>query len=133
MKMTSRSLVFRGAGRLLASAILLTLAQLNRPGDELAAQTQNSITVAGTVRDSTGQPIAEAQVFLEQVGTAKSIQAKTNADGTFTLAADRSGTYTLRAEKSGLHARTVEPFVLAAGENKHIDLVLASPSTAAME
>src|SRR5271163_4731918 len=100
MKMTSRSLVFRGAGRL---------------------------------RDSTGQPIAEAQVFLEQVGTAKSIQAKTNADGTFTLAADRSGTYTLRAEKSGLHARTVEPFVLAAGENKHIDLVLASPSTAAME
>jgi len=118
---------------LLAFAILLTLAQPNRPGDELAAQTQNAFTVAGTVRDSAGQPVADAQVFLEQADAAKSVQTNTNADGTFALAADRLGTYTLRAEKSGLHARTLEPFVLAAGENKHIDLVLASPSTAAME
>src|SRR5580704_11726045 len=133
MKTTSRSLVVRGAGRLLASAILLTLAQPDRPGDELAAQTQNAFTVAGTVRDSTGQPVPDAQVFLEQTGAAKSVQTKTNADGTFALAADRPGKYSLRAEKSGLYARTTEPFVLTAGENKHIDLVLASPSTAAME
>jgi tetratricopeptide (TPR) repeat protein len=131
--MPSLAFVLRGASRLLASAILVTLAQPARPGDELAAQTQNAFTVTGTVRDATSQPVADARVFLEQAGGTKSVQTKTNADGTFALAADRSGTYTLRAEKSGLHARTIEPFVLTAGENKHIDLVLASPSTAGME
>ena len=133
MKMTSLSLVFRVAGRLLVSAILFTLVQPDGPGDELAAQTRSAFTVVGTVRDSTGQPVADVRVFLEQAGAAKFVQAKTNVDGTFALAADRPGTYTLRAEKSGLHARTIEPFVLTAGENKHIDLVLASPSTAAIE
>jgi len=133
MKMTSLSLVVRGTGRLLASAFLLTLALPDRPGNELAAQTQNAFKVAGTIRDSAGQPVADARVFLEQADAAKSVQAKTNSDGAFALAADRSGTYTLRAEKSGLYARTTEPFVLTAGENKHIDLVLTSPSTAAME
>jgi tetratricopeptide (TPR) repeat protein len=96
-------------------------------------QVSNTITVSGTVRNSTGQPVAGASVFLREKVWSKSVQTKTNADGTFTVSTDRPGSYTLRAEHAASRAGGGEFFQLAAGESKHMDLVLAAVPFAAME
>jgi tetratricopeptide (TPR) repeat protein len=122
------------ATALLSVAVLLlgwppiAITARNRP-----PQSQDAITVSGTVRDSAGEPVAGASVFLEEKGFATPMEAKTNPDGTFTISSKHPGTFTVRAEKSGLRGGSNEPFVLSAGETKHLALVLAAASPGTME
>src|ERR1700730_11982093 len=58
------------------------------------------VTVEGTIRDTTGKPVAGANVLLIEKGN-RTIETKTNAVGTFVLSSDHGGTYTVRAGKSG--------------------------------
>jgi tetratricopeptide (TPR) repeat protein len=92
-------------------------------------QSQDAITVSGTVRNSAGEPVAGASVFLEEKSAASPMEAKTNPDGTFTISSKHPGTFTVRAEKSGLRGGTKEPFVLSAGETKQLALILAAASS----
>jgi len=92
-------------------------------------QSQDAITVSGTVRNSAGEPVAGASVFLEEKSAASPMEAKTNPDGTFTISSKYPGTFTVRAEKSGLRGGTKEPFVLSAGETKQLALILAAASS----
>ncbi len=135
MKTTSVSRLRRGAGGFCAGVLLVVLMLPGWSHSELCAQSPNTFTVSGTVRNPAGEAIAGAQVILEEAGSARNFETKANADGTFAIAVRRGGTYTLRAEKSGLRPRSTKPFVLSAGKNKHFDLVLGSSasSTPAME
>ncbi len=83
------------------------------------------ITIRGTVRNGAGEPVEGASVVLKEQGSAEPVETKTNAEGSFTLRLPRAGTYTVRAEKSGLRQEGKAPLVLAAGETKHVDIVLA--------
>lgn len=94
----------------------------------------DSIMVSGTVRNPVGQPIAGASVYLDEKGSPKSVETKTNPDGSFAIFASHSGTFTLRTEASGLRGESKESFALSAGETKHLDLVLsARPASTSME
>ena len=89
-----------------------------------AAESRPVITVSGTVRDSAGNPVADASVFFEERATAASVETKTKADGAFSFLALRPGTYTVRAEKAGLRSRASVSLLLSLGEKKQVDLVL---------
>src|SRR5580704_15717107 len=131
MKVTSLSRSQRGPIGVPASVIVFALVLLSWPGSMLSAQgSLEAIVVTGTVHTSAGAPVGGASVLLEEKGSSKPIETKTNADGTFAASLDRAGTYTVRAQKTGLSGSSKGPLVLSAGDKRHLDLVLA-PDTSA--
>jgi tetratricopeptide (TPR) repeat protein len=117
-------------------ALLLLLFSLTQIAD-LAAQPaaqqsnapqQNNIVLEGTVRDATGNPVAEALVFLEEKGGARLVKTTTNPDGTFAFTLAKPGTYAVRAEKNSLRSVTKPPLVLKLGEKQDCDVTLAAVS-----
>jgi len=95
-------------------------------GQGTSPQRRDAIKVEGTVRNSAGEPIADATVFLEGKDPSSSDQMKTKADGSFLISVLSRGTYTLRAEKSGWRKSVSSSLVLSAGDELHVDLVLES-------
>lgn len=95
---------------------VVTFAQTPAPAPRPA------IIVDGTVRNSAGQPLSDVSVVFEEKATAESIEAKTDAKGTFSFLTFRPGSYNVRAEKGGM--RTAAALSLLLGEKKQIDLVL---------
>ena len=89
-----------------------------------AAVSPDTLTIEGTVRNASGEPIAGATVLLEEKGNSTKLETKTNAAGAFVLAAGRAGTYTVRAQKSGWRDAIVDSLILSLGDTKHVDLVL---------
>jgi tetratricopeptide (TPR) repeat protein len=96
---------------------------------QASAEPRPAITVSGTVRNSAGTPIADADVFFEEKATSASAQSKTKSDGTFSFLALRPGTYTLRAEKSGTRAASPASLLLSPGDKKQVDLILDGAQT----
>src|SRR6266850_4227419 len=123
-----RSLV---AFALLMAVTRATLAQTS------AAEPRPVSTVSGTVRNSDGNPVADASVFFDEKATTASVETKTKGDGTFSFLALRPGTYTVRAEKTGMRVAAPASLLLSMGEKKQIDLILerapANPSGDAKE
>jgi tetratricopeptide (TPR) repeat protein len=96
-------------------------------GQSVQAQSQDrpdSATLQGSVRDSTGRPVAAATVYLQ--GGTQTLTARTDSDGAYRFSTLREGTYTLRAELSGYHDVIFGPCVLGQNESKRIDLTLGS-------
>jgi tetratricopeptide (TPR) repeat protein len=123
----------RGEDRFGASLLFVVVLLLGWCQSGLFAQAPDAITVSGAVHNQAGQAVAGAQVLLEAAGTGKNLETTTNAGGTFAFAVPRAGTYTLRAEKDGVRTRTTEPFGLAAGEKRHLDLVLGASASASSQ
>ena len=87
-------------------------------------QFSGDATVQGTIRDAAGNPVTVATVFLEEKGSATTVETKTDAAGAFVLSAEHAGTYTVRARKSGSRDAAMDSLVLSLGERKQVDLVL---------
>lgn len=85
-----------------------------------------SATLKGRVRDSHGQPVADAVVSLRGKADAQTLTASTDAGGNYRFAGVPQGTYTLRAEMAGNGGASFGPFVLGPAEAKNIDLTLGS-------
>jgi tetratricopeptide (TPR) repeat protein len=64
---------------------------------------QNRGAIQGRVLDSTGQPVRDASVSLEQEGHSKTAMT-TKSDGSFLFSELPAGTYQIHAEKSGKHS-----------------------------
>lgn len=62
---------------------------------------QNQLTLEGSVRDSSGRPVAGAAVYLQAQGVPESLVTETRPDGTFHFSDLRSGVYSIHAEKAG--------------------------------
>src|SRR4029077_4578729 len=110
-----------------AAALLLVLSSAATFAQTPAAEPRPAIIVSGIVRNSPGNPIADASVVFEEKATAVSVETKTKADGAFSFLTFRPGTYTVRAEKAGMRAPASASLLLSLGEKKQIDLVLESP------
>ncbi len=107
-----------------AASLLLCIALLPRI---LHAQ-----TVAGTVTEAGGGPVAGALVSLRDGAGGQRAATLTGADGDFTLRAPRPGEYRLRAERAGYATVTTAPLSLAEGVSRTADLEL-SPAALALE
>jgi tetratricopeptide (TPR) repeat protein len=113
-----------GAALIALAAALSWLSGAAFAQDPLPRRYDARITVGGTVRNSAGEPVADASVFLEEKGSSTPVATKTNAAGAFLLAATHAGTYSLRAAKSGFRSAVAESLTLAPEDKKHVDLVL---------
>jgi tetratricopeptide (TPR) repeat protein len=84
----------------------------------------DTLTIEGTIRNASGEPIAGATVLLQEKGDSTKVETKTDATGAFVLAAGHAGTYAVRAGKSGWRDAVVDSLILSLGDRKHVDLVL---------
>src|SRR5271167_4353307 len=102
------------------SASMLVLAKEHFP------QQAGAVTVEGTVRNTAGEPVADAMVLLEEKGNTTIVETKSKVDGTFVLSFVHGGTYTVRAEKMGYSDTVADSLELRLGNKKHVDLVLCA-------
>jgi tetratricopeptide (TPR) repeat protein len=98
------------------------------PAAVIAQQTHpqhgDGITIQGSVFSSAGKSIADASVRLEQEGTLKRVETKTNAAGVFEFTDLSPGRYLLSAEKSGQKTHGNLALALTQEDRKNIDLIL---------
>ncbi len=91
------------------------------------AQTQNTVILMGSVRDSDGHPLAASVSLTDAHG--QTLTTHADAEGTYQFRALRDGTYTLHAEMAGFATAASGPFVLENG-TKRFDLTLAAAPAA---
>src|SRR5260370_3480783 len=84
----------------------------------------DGVTVQGNVLNSAGKSVGDASVWLEQEGTLKRVETKTNAAGAYAFTTLAPGRYLLSAEKSGRKSRGPVVLAFAQGDRKDIDLIL---------
>lgn len=92
------------------------------------AQT-NSASLRGTVQDPSHAAIPGAQVSATNPATGQVLSAATNDQGIFDFPFIPPATYVLRAERAGFQSYQQQGLVLAAGETRRQDIVLALGST----
>lgn len=59
-------------------------------------------TISGTVKDASGNGLANVEVFVHQQGLGSSIFTQTNASGTFSLSVSDYGNYEIGAQSGGI-------------------------------
>ena len=91
---------------------------------EAARLQSGAIRIHGRVIASSGSPVSDARVRMEQEGVPGGLETMTDAAGAFAFSAPKSGSYSLIAKKSGLCDRATV-VVAPSGEIKQIYLVLA--------
>jgi tetratricopeptide (TPR) repeat protein len=91
---------------------------------QIHPQHGDGITIQGSVFNSAGKCIADASVRLEQEGTRKHVETKTNAAGVFAFTDLPPGRYLLNAEKSGQKTHGTLALALPQKDRKNINLIL---------
>ena len=99
--------------------VLICLAVLTAP---IYGQGTGSIT--GTVRDNTGAVVPNAAITLTDVGTQNTIDAKTNAEGEFLVAALPPGVYNLDVTATGFNRYQAKGIVLRVSQRARVDIAL---------
>jgi tetratricopeptide (TPR) repeat protein len=103
-------------------------------GRTAQGQSQNptgSATLQGTVRNSHGDAIAAATVYLQLKTGTQILTVRTDSDGAYRFSTLSDGVYTLRAEIAGYSSTIFSPCVLAPRETKRVDLTLESTTVSA--
>jgi Carboxypeptidase regulatory-like domain/TonB dependent receptor len=81
-------------------------------------------TISGSVTDSSGAAIADAQVTLTNVGTAEKRSQTTGADGLYGFVNLFQGTYRIDVEKAGFKRTSRADVVVELQQTSRIDLVM---------
>ena len=112
-----QSLVARRVAGLLALIILAGLCQ------PLSAQI-GTANLSGTVIDSTGAVIPDAQVVLKSMTENASRQTTTDAVGRYQIPAILPGTYSLVVDARGFEAQRLENISLSSGQGSTLNVTL---------
>jgi tetratricopeptide (TPR) repeat protein len=123
---TVNSRFLRGAFIVIAALIYVLPAAAG--AQQTHPQHSDGITIQGNVFNSAGKCIAGASVWLEQDGTLKHVETKTNAAGVFAFTALPPGRYLLSAEKSGQKTHGALALALPQENRENIDLILEVPA-----
>ncbi len=81
-------------------------------------------TVTGSVTDSSGAAIADAQVTLTNLGTSEKRNQSTGSDGLYTFVNLFAGKYKVDAEKAGFKRTTRTDIVVEVQQTYRIDLTM---------
>jgi len=105
-------------------AAVISVFHLAALAQQTHTQHVDGVTIQGNVLNSAGKSVGDASVWLEQEGTLKRVETKTNAQGAFAFATLASGRYLLSAEKSGQKSHDTIVLASPEGDRKDIDLIL---------
>jgi hypothetical protein len=89
----------------------------------LYAQYDNG-SLVGTIRDSSGAPIAGASVKITNTATAGTSETKTNSSGDYEFPSLRVGVYTVSANAPNFSDAVGQNITVSVGNRQHIDLTL---------
>src|SRR5947209_14672846 len=81
-------------------------------------------TVTGSVTDSSGAAIADAQVTLTNLGTSEKRTQSTGSDGLYSFVNLNPGRYKIEAEKTGFKHFTRPEVVVEVNQSARIDVTL---------
>ncbi len=81
-------------------------------------------TVGGSVTDSSGAAIADAQLTLTNLGTSEKRVQSTGTDGLYTFVNLNPGRYTIDVEKSGFKHVTRSEVIVDVAQSVRIDLTM---------
>ncbi len=98
------------------------LALLLLPASTLLGQGTGSIT--GTVRDSTGAVVPNADVTLTDIGTKNALKTKSNAEGDYLFAAVPPGAYDLSVSATGFSSYDAKGIILRVAQRARADATL---------
>ena len=87
------------------------------------AQYENG-SVVGTIRDSSGAPVPNAQVVITNTGTAATTTLTTNAQGDYDAPQLRVGVYDIQATAQGFSHAVASHITVSVGARQRIDLGL---------
>jgi len=85
---------------------------------------ESRATIVGTITDSTGAAVPNAQVEARNVDTAATVQARSNESGVYTIPFLLPGTYTVKAIANGFKQAVHEKIELHVGDKVQADLKL---------
>lgn len=105
---------------LLAVLVILLLGMVKAQ----APNSAGSATLQGSVRDSSGHPVAGASVRLQLTDDGQALSALSDSAGSYRFAGLREGIYELRVEMAGYSPSNFGPCVLGAQETKALDLTI---------
>jgi hypothetical protein len=89
---------------------------------------QSTAELNGTVRDSSGAAIVDAEITLKNVDTNVPRRTVSNSVGNYVVVNVPPGVYTLNATKTGFSGSRVEPFKLAVNQTATVDIILSPGS-----
>src|ERR1700737_4538118 len=89
--------------------------------------------ILGTVRDSTGAVVADAQVILTQVGTGATSSAITDSEGNYSFASLKPAHYSLEVSKANFEKTIVPDIVLLVAQRQRLDIILRVGATSQRE
>ena len=81
-------------------------------------QGQNSASLRGVIRDSSGKPVADATIQLKAKESALTQTVHSDSQGNYNFAALQGGVYSLRAEMKGYSVAEIASVFLAPKEEK---------------
>jgi tetratricopeptide (TPR) repeat protein len=89
------------------------------------AQTaSDSVTLQGTVRDSSGNAMSAVAVSLQDKRGGGNLSALTDSSGNYRFSGLHEGTYKLRVERAGYREAFVDELALGKQQAKNVDLIL---------
>ncbi|MDQ2777484.1 MAG: carboxypeptidase-like regulatory domain-containing protein [Acidobacteriota bacterium] len=107
-------------GRLtLATGLLMCFAAMN-----VLAQSASS-TINGTVHDSSGAAVPQAQVTITNQGTGLKVEAQSGSDGGFLMTGLASGTYEVTVVKSGFQSFAEKDVFVGPAVVRSVDATLS--------
>lgn len=109
----------------IVAAIVLLVAS---SGLTAMAQYDNG-SLLGTIRDSTGAPIPNANLLITNTATAASTHAKTDGSGDYEVPSLHVGVYKVVASAPGFADAVANNITISVGERQRIDLTLTVGST----
>ena len=105
--------------RMLATGFLLLLALT-----PVASAQTTFASITGTVFDSTGAVVPEAEISAMNVATGIETSTRSNSEGVYTISQLRDGTYTLRASRAGFKEFRVQEITLLARDLRRVDVTM---------
>ena len=115
-------------GALSVIAVLIGILPATVAAQQAHPRYSDEVTIQGNVLNSAGKSVGDASVWLEQEGTVKRVETKTNAAGAFAFTTLAPGRYLLGAEKSGQKSHDTIVLASPEGDRKDIDLILNAPA-----
>ncbi len=94
------------------------------------AQAQSNLgTIQGTVADSTGAAIVDAQITATNTATNTAVESRTNGSGVYSFPFLQPGTYNVTATRDGFQSASHTNILLHVADNLSIDFALQVGST----
>jgi len=115
-----KTLIGSVAGWLVCAALALLVT--------VAAAQSTTGSIYGTVADTTGAVIPDAQITVKNVATGEVFNAVSDSGGNFNFPTVKPGEYVVTAEHTGFESETLKGVRLAANQNVHANFDLKAGS-----